>query len=103
MTDPNPKPAKGPASSGRTRTAPPQPITPPEPAEPVDLPTIPIRVGPIIIKFLLLIYLISIPMLAYWYFMRPVRADQFKDAQTKWRAMATQFHIPVPKDERWGW
>jgi len=62
-----------------------------------------IRIKPVIIRLLLLVYLVCIVCLGYWYWMRPVRADQFKSAQEKWRAIAQIYHIPVPKDERWGW
>jgi hypothetical protein len=51
---------------------------------------------------LLGIYLAGVLCFGYWYWMRPVRADQFKDAQMKWRETALIFGVPVPKDERWG-
>lgn len=90
--------------SKKDKTPKPKSATPPSPTHEVpNAPVVPIRFGSLIIKLLLILYLISIPMLAYWYWMRPVRVDQFKDAQTKWRAIAQQFHLPVPKDERWGW
>jgi hypothetical protein len=68
-----------------------------------EAPTVHIRTNHIIIRLLVLVYLLSIFGLGYWYWMRPVRADQFKDAHEKWRAVAKIFHVPVPKDERWGW
>jgi hypothetical protein len=70
---------------------------------PHGTPEVGIRAGHAIISILIPIYFISILCLGYWYWMRPVRADQFKDAQTKWRAIAQVYNIPVPKDERWGW
>jgi len=56
-----------------------------------------------IVRVLIALYLISVFFLGYWYWMRPVRADQFKAAQENWRGLATVYGIPIPKDERWGW
>jgi len=57
----------------------------------------------IAVSTLVWIYLLIILCIGYWYWMRPVRADQFKSAQDEWRGIAETFHLPVPKDERWGW
>jgi hypothetical protein len=62
-----------------------------------------IRFRPLFVRFLLILYFVTVIAFGYWYWMRPVRADQFKDAHEKWRAVAKIFHVPVPKDERWGW
>ena len=56
----------------------------------------------VIANLLIAIYLIGVLCFGYWYWMRPVRADQFKNAQIKWREMAFVFMVPIPKDERWG-
>ncbi len=53
-------------------------------------------------RVLIAIYLIGVITFGYWYWMRPVRADQFRDALTKWREIAVDSDVPVPKDERWG-
>ena len=88
------------------------PATPPDVPETVpeiisetipEVPAVTIRIKPIIIRLLLLTYLLTALAFGYWYWMRPVRSDQFKDAHEKWRSIATIFHVPVPKDERWGW
>jgi hypothetical protein len=68
-----------------------------------EAPTVYIRGTHILIRLMLIAYLLSTLALGYWYWMRPVRADQFKSAHEKWRAIAKIFHVPVPKDERWGW
>lgn len=57
----------------------------------------------VLIRILLLLYLAWVPVAGYWYWIRPVRVDQFRDAHEKWRAIAQIFHVPVPRDERWGW
>jgi hypothetical protein len=88
----------------KKQTKPVQPARPPAaPDEEAETPAVTFRTGSVVIRFLLLLYFLSIPMLGYWYWMRPVRVDQFKNAQEKWRAIAQIFHVPVPKDERWGW
>ena len=66
-------------------------------------PEVGIRLRPILVRFLILLYSVLVVAFGYWYWMRPVRVDQFKDAQEKWRAIAAIYHIPIPKDERWGW
>lgn len=56
----------------------------------------------VIANLLIAVYLIGVVCFGYWYWMRPVRADQFTNAQIKWRETAIVFMVPVPKDERWG-
>ncbi len=51
---------------------------------------------------ILVMYLVGALISGYWYYTRPVRADQFAAAQQKWRGIAVVFGLPVPKDERWG-
>lgn len=53
------------------------------------------------IKLLLLIYVITVLCFGYWYWMRPVRADQFKSAIERWQSYAAVYDVPYPKDERW--
>ncbi len=54
------------------------------------------------IRALIAIYLLGVLSFGYWYWMRPVRADQFRTAHRKWNEIAHVFGVPVPKDERWG-
>lgn len=53
------------------------------------------------IRILITLYMLSIIALGYWYWMRPVRADQINTAYSKWHDMAEIFNVPLPKDERW--
>jgi hypothetical protein len=50
---------------------------------------------------LIVLYFISIVALGYWYFMRPVRAEQITGAYDWWRAIAVIYHVPVPPDQRY--
>jgi hypothetical protein len=50
---------------------------------------------------LIVIYLVLMLISSYWYWSRPVRADQFGNAYTWWRGVADVYHFPVPSDETW--
>jgi hypothetical protein len=50
---------------------------------------------------LIVIYLVLMLVSGYWYWSRPVRADQFGNAYTWWRGVAEVYHFPVPSDETW--
>lgn len=60
-----------------------------------------IRIKRLLARLLLLIYLVCALVSGYWYWTRPVRADQFRHAHLKWHEIAEIFGVPVPKDERW--
>lgn len=55
-----------------------------------------------LIRVLFVVYLIGVVAFGYWYWARPVRADQIKGAHRIWHGIAEVFGVPVPKDERWG-
>ena len=46
-------------------------------------------------------YLLLVLLSGYWYWIRPVRGDQFKNAVTWWTGIALVYDFPVPLDERW--
>ena len=50
---------------------------------------------------LIVIYLVLMLVSGYWYWSRPVRADQFSNAYTWWRGVAEVYRFPVPSDETW--
>ncbi len=55
------------------------------------------------VRIILAIYIVCVLGFTYWYWMRPVRAEQVTEAQEKWRGYAEVFDIPIPTDERYGW
>ena len=54
-----------------------------------------------LIRVLFVVYLIGVVAFGYWYWARPVRADQVKSAHRIWHGIVEEFGVPVPKDERW--
>ena len=50
---------------------------------------------------LVVIYIVAIIISGWWYFARPVRAEQFNNAYEWWSSLAEVYDIPVPKDERY--
>jgi hypothetical protein len=61
-----------------------------------------IRFRNFIFSLMLIVYIFTTLAFGYWYMSRPVRKDQIDRAYGWWSAIATVYHIPVPKDERWG-
>jgi hypothetical protein len=59
------------------------------------------KIKRILVRFLLAIYIIMVLFFGYWYWARPVRADQFNHAENAWRELAEVFHVPLPDDVRW--
>lgn len=55
----------------------------------------------VIVRVLFVIYLLGVVAFGYWYWARPVRADQFVNAHRIWHGIAETVGIPVPRDERW--
>ncbi len=60
------------------------------------------RVRRVFVRVFYVIYLIGVLAFGYWYWTRPVRADQFRSAHRMWYGIAESVGIPVPEDERWG-
>ncbi len=50
---------------------------------------------------LIIIYMVLVLLSGYWYWSRPVRADQFNNAYRWWIGIADVYEFPVPEDERW--
>lgn len=50
---------------------------------------------------LIVIYLVLVLVSGYWYWSRPIRADQFNNAYTWWLGVAEVYNVPVPSDETW--
>lgn len=63
----------------------------------------PARLKRLIVRVLISVYILAAVGLAAWYWMRPVRAEQFTQAQEEWRGIAQVYHIPIPEDNRHGW
>ena len=55
-----------------------------------------------IFSLLVIVYIFTTLVSGYWYMSRPIRKDQIDKAYVWWTAIAGVYHIPVPKDERWG-
>jgi hypothetical protein len=55
------------------------------------------------VRLLLFVYILCVLGFSYWYWMRPVRSEQFTEARKAWGGYAEAFNIPVPEDERYGW
>lgn len=88
-----------------------EPPEPPESAEPPEPPEcvrskprkgLFSRIRNFIFGVLVAVYLLTVIISGYWYWSRPVRKDQIDNAYEWWTAIAEVYHIPVPKDERWG-
>jgi hypothetical protein len=56
----------------------------------------------ILVRIFFVIYVIGVLAFGYWYWTRPVRADQYRNALIVWDGLLDSFGLPVPKDERWG-
>lgn len=63
----------------------------------------PLSLQRIFIRFVILVYILCVIGCTYWYWMRPVRVDQFAEAQETWRGYAEVFNVASPDDERYGW
>ena len=80
----------------------------PEPAEPVEgVKSKPQkglfrRIRSIIFCLLVVVYICATIVSGYWYLSRPVRKNQINNAYEWWTSIAEVYHLPVPKDERWG-
>jgi len=74
------------------------------PAEPVAvLPAKPVRhrLRNLFYHALVVTYTIAVLAFGYWYFARPVRSNQIKNAYDWWTAVGRIYEVPMPKDERW--
>ncbi|HDS30873.1 MAG TPA: hypothetical protein ENN67_07525 [Firmicutes bacterium] len=60
------------------------------------------RIRRILARILFIVYIVGILAFGYWYYSRPVRPDQFRNAHRVWYSLLDEFGVPVPKDERWG-
>lgn len=50
---------------------------------------------------LIIIYMVLVLLSGYWYWLRPVRADQFNNACRWWIGVADVYEFPVPNDQMW--
>ncbi len=54
-----------------------------------------------IFRILMILYMLGIVASGYWYWARPVRAEQLNNAYTWWTEIAGNYGLPVPSDDRW--